>query len=322
MKKRIAIYGTGSYSERLLKWIQYRNIDVDICFFIQSKVDELSFFDRPIYSCSKIKDDFDYLIIAVSDKYKLQVLDNLEAIDIYEKIKEKIVSIDEFKILAGWNEDVLVDVPIQWVSDGLEKVGSDYGGYWIDRNVLGEKPIVLSFGIGEEISFDLEMINKFDAQIYAFDPTPKAIHFMEQYKANENISFFPYGIAKEEGEASFYLPKNKEYVSGALDTREELEVIPITVQMKTYSSIVSELVAGSTIDVIKMDIEGSEFDIIPEILNSKDNSVKQIVVEFHERFYPDGISKKNKVLKLLNEKSYLLAYNDEKEFTMSFVKRK
>ena len=129
MKKCIAIYGTGSYSERLLKWIQYRNIDVDICFFVQSKVDEVSFFDRPIYSCSEIKDDFDYLIIAVSDKYKLQVLDNLEAIDIYEKIKEKIVSIDEFKIIAGWNEDVLVDVPIQWVSDGLEKVGSDYGGY-------------------------------------------------------------------------------------------------------------------------------------------------------------------------------------------------
>ena len=44
------------------------------------------------------------------------------------------------------------------------------------------------------------------------------------------------------------------------------------------------------IDILKLDVEGTEYRIIPEILKSK-LEIKQILVEFHHRF--SGFTKKD-----------------------------
>ena len=61
------------------------------------------------------------------------------------------------------------------------------------------------------------------------------------------------------------------------------------VQLKTLADICREL--GHThIDVLKMDIEGSEYPVMEDILAS-DISIAQILVETHERFFTDGKAK-------------------------------
>ena len=57
------------------------------------------------------------------------------------------------------------------------------------------------------------------------------------------------------------------------------------------------------LDLLKMDIEGSEYEVIENILN---NSIKinQIVVEFHPHLIKNGRKKTQDIIQKLNQKGY------------------
>ena len=63
----------------------------------------------------------------------------------------------------------------------MEKLGTDYGGWYVPTNLnLDEKSIVYSGGVGEDISFDLVLSDKYKCNIFLIDPTKKSkIHFDE-----------------------------------------------------------------------------------------------------------------------------------------------
>ena len=65
----------------------------------------------------------------------------------------------------------------------LIKIGTTYGGYDIVNQNLKE-PIVLSCGLGEDASFDIDMINKFDAKVFILDPTPRSKIYFNKLKDN------------------------------------------------------------------------------------------------------------------------------------------
>ena len=48
--------------------------------------------------------------------------------------------------------------------------GSEYGGFYVYDDCLSPDSIVLSFGVGKDITFDLELIDKIGLPVYAFDP--------------------------------------------------------------------------------------------------------------------------------------------------------
>jgi hypothetical protein len=59
------------------------------------------------------------------------------------------------------------------------------------------------------------------------------------------------------------------------------------------------------IDLLKLDIEGSEYDVLDYILN-KNISVDQIIVEFHDRFLKNGKRLRRKIINKLENKGYTL----------------
>jgi hypothetical protein len=73
--------------------------------------------------------------------------------------------------------------------------------------------LVYSFGIGEEISFDKNMINEYNAKVFGFDPTPKSIKRINEQELPENFIFTPIGIADHDGEEEWFLPENPNHVS-------------------------------------------------------------------------------------------------------------
>ena len=73
-----------------------------------------------------------------------------------------------------------------------------------------------SFGIGQNISFDLTLINAFDCQIFAFDPTPKSINWLKSQELPSNFKYFEYGIGVTTKDTCFYLPINENNVSGSV----------------------------------------------------------------------------------------------------------
>ena len=60
-----------------------------------------------------------------------------------------------------------------------ETLGTVYGGHSVLTSVVDKAPVLYSFGVGEDISFDLAMMQRFDAQVFACDPTPRAVNFIE-----------------------------------------------------------------------------------------------------------------------------------------------
>lgn len=208
-----------------------------------------------------------------------------------------------------------------WIKPQIKRknnwIGSKYGGFYICPELLKESSIVYSFGVGEDISFDIELINQFACTVYAFDPTPKSIKFIENYGQVNNFYFFPIGLHRENGQVQFFLPLNPDHVSGTIHNKNNHSA-SITVPVKKFSTIAEEL-KHNHIELIKMDIEGSEYDVIDDILNAN-VEVSQILIEVHHRFAGIGIKKTKELIKKLNSYNYKLSAISPSKEEYTFVK--
>ena len=196
--------------------------------------------------------------------------------------------------------------------------GNAYGGFYLNPGLLHKNSIIYSFGIGEDVSFDSAVIENHNCHVFGFDPTPKSIDWIKKQILPGNFHFYEYGISNKSGVFDFYLPKNRDYVSGSLVDHKDVDKInKVRVCMKSINDIMKEL--GHThIDVLKMDIEGSEYDIIEDIINTK-ISITQILIEFHERFYYDGKQLTKRSVHQLNQNGYeIFAVSDSFE-EISFI---
>ncbi len=198
--------------------------------------------------------------------------------------------------------------------------GNKYGGFYACPDLLNENSIVYSFGIGQDISFDTAMIENHNCHVFGFDPTPKSINWVNNQELPSKFIFFNYGISNKSGLADFYLPKNSEHVSGSLTVQNNINVMEkVTVKMKSIEDIANEL-GHKHIDVLKMDIEGAEYDVVENILNSK-ISIAQILIEFHDRFFIKEKLKSRQTIKKLNNYGYeIFAVSDTFE-EISFIKK-
>lgn len=52
------------------------------------------------------------------------------------------------------------------------------------------------------------MIDRFDYNIHAFDPTPKSIEWLRTQDTNEKFKNYAFGLADFDGELSFHAPPN------------------------------------------------------------------------------------------------------------------
>lgn len=183
-------------------------------------------------------------------------------------------------------------IKVNQIKRDKQWIGNSYGGFYLANNSINKDSIIYSIGIGEDVSFDLDIIEKYSCKVFAFDPTPKSVNWVNKNVTNNNFNFSPIGISKEKGSRLFYLPKNDKHVSGSLEKIStineemavELEFDTLKNQMIKYNH--------KKIDLLKMDIEGSEYDVIDSILNEK-IEIDQILVEFHPHLVQNG-RKKNK----------------------------
>ena len=183
----------------------------------------------------------------------------------------------------------------------------------VDKD-LDERSVVYSFGVGTDISFDLALIDKFGSTIHAFDPTPKSIEWIKQQSLPKTFVLHEYGLAASDGIMTFYPPENPDHVSHtaiARDTaarktaaRETAGPDAIQVQMKQLSTIMNEL-GHKDIALLKMDIEGSEYEVIRSLVSSPIRP-KQLLVEFHHRFPEIGTRKTLLAIQQLRQIGYRL----------------
>lgn len=215
------------------------------------------------------------------------------------------------------NKEIVIKKEIEC---NFEWYGSKYGGFYVCPDILNNKSVVYSFGAGEDISFDIALIDNHHCSVYGFDPTPKSINWIRAQKLPSDFYFQEYGLSKKSGIYDFYLPNNPEHVSGSLVVQRNIDILnKINVIMKSFDDIVKDL-HHKQIDILKMDIEGSEFDVIDSILNSN-IPINQILIEFHHRFFKDGRLKLKKTMNKLYLKGYeVFAFSSNFE-EISFINK-
>lgn len=188
----------------------------------------------------------------------------------------------------------------------LRRIGSDYGGYLIDPSLIPPDPVVYSLGVGEDISFDLSLIEHYGCTVHAFDPTPKVKRWVESQCLPARFCFHGIGIADFDGETDFYLPPKADFISHSLIPARQYSPDSIRVPVTKLSTAMNRL-GHSGIDVLKMDIEGAEYEVLTDVI--KDNiEVGQILVEFHHRLSSVGVDKTRAVLSSLNDHGMKICY--------------
>lgn len=219
------------------------------------------------------------------------------------------------RALIGRDLFLLVDI-----NCAKERFGSLYGGWEVMTDQLCSETIVYSFGVGEDATFDLSLIERFGLKVQAFDPTPRSAEWVRGRRFPANFIFHEVGLADFDGIVSFYGPENPEHVSHTILEIPSRKAGAIDVPVKRLSTIKKEL-GHDAIDILKMDIEGAEYSAIDDMKNSGLRP-KQVLVEFHHRFSGVGVDRTKHAVRTLREMGYALFSISEsgEEFSFLYIK--
>lgn len=169
-------------------------------------------------------------------------------------------------------------------SVGLATLGSEIGSWTIPADMLSPDSVCYCFGCGEDITFDLELIERYHCDVYAFDPTDRAIqHVRNTAVAIEAYHFSELGLWDENTKVRFFAPENSGNVShSALNLQGTSTYFEADV--KRLSSIMQDN-GHDRIDLLKIDIEGAEYKAIESIVQDR-IPISVLCVEFDECFNP------------------------------------
>jgi FkbM family methyltransferase len=183
------------------------------------------------------------------------------------------------------------------------------------------RPRVYSFGVEEDLGIDRRFAERYAADVFVFDPTPNTVEWVADKRLPDNIHFFPVGVAGKDGRVSFYPRVNRKGdVSRTMYTTVPAagsEQHHVEVDMKTLRTIMKDL-GHERIDVLKMDVEGAEYEVIDEIVNMP-HPPKQIMLEFHHRFRSIGNQRTIDAVEKLNTKGYRIFYISATGREYSFI---
>ena len=247
--------------------------------------------------------------------------------------------------------------PLRWISRKIKKwtepsirlqiqklpkqniLGTDYGGYTVPEGLLHQDAIYYSVGAGEDISLDVEIANRYNPFIYILDPTERAEKHFEQVKNDalkgiktplyknyiyptttqtfQKTAFRKIGLWIRRDILKFFVPAKQEHVSHSLANLQQTEKY-VEVPVCSLEELMQEF-GHQEIDMLKMDIEGSEFEVIENIVNKK-IPVKYICLEYH-RLGEKPIERIQASIDSLINKGYICISANKRTLVFAFLRK-
>jgi FkbM family methyltransferase len=155
---------------------------------------------------------------------------------------------------------------------------------------LSQDSVVVDFGTGNDADFSVLLIEKYGLKGFGFDPTRKHLDSLKKIENSLDGKFKIHNLALSSESKSKIFYESKENVSGSFmedhtniknDTVNsyEVEVIKIGGLLKFLNI--------EKIDLLKVDVEGEEYKVIPQIKKDFFDKVDQFIVEFHHHCLAD-----------------------------------
>lgn len=158
---------------------------------------------------------------------------------------------------------------------------------------LNEASVVFDLG-GYEGSFTKQIHERYKSNIYIFEPIPdffqKIVH---RFENNKKIMPFNFGLSNYDGTIKINLNNDGSSVFGTSDSFE-------LIKLKDIVSFIKENDVHC-IDLMKINIEGGEFQVIPALIESGlINRVSNLQIQFHT-FVKDAIFLRDDIRNKLSE---------------------
>jgi FkbM family methyltransferase len=161
----------------------------------------------------------------------------------------------------------------------LTYLGTDWGGWTVDLDLIPEGSTVISAGLANDFSFDVELIRRKRCFVIGIDPTRLSrdahTYFRDHRVLTErNFLLIQKALYGETGKIiTLGGPAKTVFYKG--EGGETAETISLQELLDHYENV----------SVLKMDIEGSEYSVLQHIDHLR---VPQICIEFHHWLNRDG----------------------------------
>jgi len=181
----------------------------------------------------------------------------------------------------------------------------------IDLESLNEDSVVLD--IGSNFGLVVEGLLEVGCKVYAFEPHPIFFSMLkEKYSENNNIILSDNAVWNKNEKRKFYFKRSFDRLNGgATLLSEKTNITNLALNKEVQCIDIVELITSidSDIDVLKMDVEGAEYEILERLISSEAyKRVKSIYFEDHSRKFATSAwhSKKQKILEECKSKKITL----------------
>jgi FkbM family methyltransferase len=162
-----------------------------------------------------------------------------------------------------WFERRLERTPLHPAA-GVVELGSAYGGWRVPGELIEPSWLCYCVGLGGDISFDIELIRRYGVTVRAFDPVSDYVDAAVAQAAQEpRFSAHRAAIATRDGPLRVQLTHDPTSHSVSAASLYESSAF-VEMPGRTLTSLMSQL-GDSRIDLLKLDIEGAEYDVLPTI---------------------------------------------------------
>jgi len=210
---------------------------------------------------------------------------------------------------------------------GFERLGTKYGGWWVFAPAVGKDPLLIDGGLGHDVSFPLAFVARFGGQVIGIDPNPAAVSYAQAHCPSsmqiQSKAFWTVG-----GETVTFhlprpldqLPRGADGVSGSLlNSHTYTGGQQVSVPTTNLSDLL-DLAARSECDVLKLDIEGAEYEVLAALCANDDiRRAKQVLVEFHHHCTDRSLQDTLDAAARVQESGFHLAYVEDRNYI--FVRR-
>lgn len=196
-------------------------------------------------------------------------------------------------------------------------LGAGDGTWHVAPELIHDSSVVYSFGIGRDLRFESDLIARFAVAVHAFDPTPIALAWVAEQTLPAGLHVHPVGVAATDGVARFAAPSKATWESFSMVRREGVGP-SIEAPVRRIRTLMHDL-GHTQVDLIKMDIEGAEYSVLPDIIESGVRP-RQVLIEFHHRWREVGARRTRDMIRLLQAHQYRIAHVSAKGRELAFVR--
>lgn len=162
---------------------------------------------------------------------------------------------------------------------------------------LNENSIVFDLG-GYHGDWASAIYNRYGCYVHIFEPVNEyALLIKEKFSKNSRIKIYEFGLSNKEQKCTIGMCNDGSSLFKAGRGKVDIELKSIDAFMRDHNILF--------VDLMKINIEGGEYDLLDRILESKLNDqIRNIQVQFHD-FVPNAVERMKRIQTELSKTHYL-----------------